>query len=75
MPTSRFFWKLVLICSGLNFAAAVVIGFVLSIALHDQLLDLVAARRWIWGLVGVESLAVFGFTYWAVGILIRPIAC
>jgi two-component system, OmpR family, phosphate regulon sensor histidine kinase PhoR len=74
MQTSRFFWKLVLVCSGLNFVAAVIVGFVLSIALQDQLLDPVTARRWIWSLVGTESLAVFAIAYWIIGILSRPVA-
>jgi two-component system phosphate regulon sensor histidine kinase PhoR len=74
MHTSRFFWKLVLICSGLNFVAATIVGFALSIALQDQLLEPMTARRWIWGLVGAESLVVFAFAYWLVGVLVRPVA-
>jgi two-component system phosphate regulon sensor histidine kinase PhoR len=73
MPTSRFFWKLVLFCSGLNFLAAVVAGFVLSIALQDQLHDAVIARRWIWGLLGLGPLVVFAVSYWVVGLLVRPV--
>ncbi|HEX4414335.1 MAG TPA: ATP-binding protein [Lacipirellulaceae bacterium] len=73
MHTSRFFWKLVVLCSGLNFVAAVTVGFVLSIALQQQILDAVTARRWIWALVSIESLVVLAVTYWLVGILVRPV--
>jgi two-component system, OmpR family, phosphate regulon sensor histidine kinase PhoR len=74
MQTSRFFWKLVLISTGLNFLAAVVAGFVLSAALQDQMIDASVARRWIWGVVGAESLCVLGLSYWAVGLITRPVA-
>lgn len=73
MQTSRFFWKLVLVCSGLNFIAAVIVGFILSIALQDQVQDAVVARRWIWGLLGLESLVVLAVSYWLVGLLVRPV--
>ncbi len=74
MQTSRFFWKLVLISAGLNFLAAVVAGLVLSAALQDQVIDAAVTRRWIWGVVGAESLCVLGLSYWAVGLIARPIA-
>ncbi len=74
MFTSRFFWKLVLTCAGLNFLAAVVVGLILSNWLADQVIDPLAARRWIWGLVAAESLCVLGLSCWLVGLIIRPVA-
>ncbi len=73
MPTSRFFWKLVLNCAGLNFLAASAVGLVLSSWLQDQVIDPVAARRWIWSLVAIESVGVFGISYWLIGLIIRPV--
>jgi two-component system phosphate regulon sensor histidine kinase PhoR len=73
MPTSRLFWKLVLTCAGLNFLAAVAVGLVLSAWLQDQVLNPIAVRGWIWSLVAVESLAVFGLAYWLIGLIVHPI--
>jgi two-component system phosphate regulon sensor histidine kinase PhoR len=74
MFSSRLFWKLVLTCAGLNLLAAVAVGLILSSWLHDQVVDPVFARRWIWGLVAVESVCVFGLAYWLIGHIIRPVA-
>ena len=74
MITSRFFWKLVLTCAGLNFLAAVAVGLILSSWLHDQVVDPIVARRWIWGLVAGESVCVFGLACWLIGQIIRPVA-
>jgi len=73
MLTSRFFWKLVLTCAGLNFLAAVTVGLILSSWLHDQVIEPIAVRRWIWTLIAVESLAVFGLSYWLIGLIVRPV--
>ena len=73
MLTSRFFWKLVLTCAGLNLLAAVAVGLILSSWLHDQVIDPLVVRRWIWSVVAIESLAVFGLSYWLIGLIVRPI--
>ncbi len=78
MFSSRLFWKLVLTCAGLNSLAAVAVGLILSSWLHDQVVDQVvdpvAVRRWIWGLVAIESVCVFGLACWLIGYIIRPVA-
>ena len=74
MFTSRFFWKLVLTCAGLNLLAAVAAGLVLSSWLPDEVVDPVVVRRWIWALVAIESVCVFGLAYWLIGHIIRPVA-
>jgi two-component system phosphate regulon sensor histidine kinase PhoR len=74
MQKSRFFWKLVLTSAGLNFIAAVIAGFVLSALLQDQVIDEAARRRWIWSIIGIESLCVLGLSYWLVGLITRPVA-
>jgi HAMP domain-containing protein len=73
MFTSRFFWKLVLTCAGLNFVAAVVVGLILSSWLQDQVIDPAVPQRWIWGLVAAESVCVLGLSYWLIGLIIRPV--
>ncbi|HEX3599520.1 MAG TPA: histidine kinase dimerization/phospho-acceptor domain-containing protein, partial [Lacipirellulaceae bacterium] len=73
MRSSRFFWKLVLSCAGLNLVAAVVFGLVISSLLPDQDVGATFARRWVWGLVAGESLVVFGLSYWLMGIITRPV--
>jgi two-component system phosphate regulon sensor histidine kinase PhoR len=73
MPASRLFWKLVLTCAGLNFVAAVAVGLVLSRWLNGHVNDPALIRRWIWLLVGIESLSVLGLAYWLIGIIIRPV--
>src|SRR5690349_14792112 len=72
MRSSRFFWKLVLSCAGLNLVAAVIVGLVISSLLPDQEAGATVARRWVWGLVAGESLVVFAVSYWLMGIITRP---
>ena len=69
----RIFWKLVLTCAGLNLLAAVAVGVVLSSWLQDQVADPVAVRSWIWGLVAIECVCVFGLCYWLIGHIVRPV--
>jgi len=73
MRSSRLFWKLTLTCAGLNLAAAIICAMVLLSSLHGSVADPAALRRWIWGLLAIESLAVFGLAYWLIGNLLRPI--
>jgi HAMP domain-containing protein len=73
MPTSRLFWKLVLTCAGLNFLAAVAVGLVLSTWLQGQVADIDEVRGWVWLLVVIESILVFGLAYWLIGLIVRPI--
>ena len=57
MPTSRFFWKLVLTCAGLNFLAAVVVGLV-GITLYfgnSMALELKAARMPVCGTMSLSG--------------------
>jgi two-component system, OmpR family, phosphate regulon sensor histidine kinase PhoR len=74
MFSSRFFWKLVLTCAGLNLLAAVAVGLLLMRWLPGSGADPAAIRRWIWGLIALQSLGVFGVSYWLIGWLLRPVA-
>lgn len=74
MPNSRLFWKLTLVCAGLNCLAAIVFGLVLLNWLHDSVADPAAARRWVWSLIAIESVVVFGLAYWVIGNLLGPVA-
>ena len=74
MSSSRLFWKLLLTCVGVNCLAAVAFGIVLSSWLHGEVADPVAVRRWIWGLIAVESLGVLVLFYWIIGLIVRPVA-
>ena len=74
MSSSRFFWKLVLVCAGLNSLAAVAVGILLIRWLQGGGADPASVRRWVWGLVAVQSIGVFGLSCWLIGWLLRPIA-
>jgi two-component system phosphate regulon sensor histidine kinase PhoR len=73
MAKSRLFWKLVLTCAGLNFLAAAAIGLVLSTWLQGQVADIALVRGWVWLLIAIESILVFGLAYWLIGLIVRPI--
>ena len=74
MFKSRLFWKLVLICSGLNLIAAIVVGLILTNHLQDQVVDPPAMWRWVWRAIAIESLCVFAASIWLIARIIRPVA-
>src|SRR3990170_3214200 len=60
MLSSRLFWKLLLACAGLNLAAAVVLGLMLS-------------HSWIWGVIAFACVCVIGLSWWLASHVIRPV--
>ena len=74
MSSSRFFWKLVLGCRRTELPGGRR-GWDLAIRwLQGGGADPPSVRRWVWGLVAVQSIGVFGLSYWFIGWLLRPIA-
>jgi two-component system phosphate regulon sensor histidine kinase PhoR len=60
MLSSRLFWKLLLASAGLNLAAAVVFGFMLS-------------RSWLWSVAALACAGVLGLSWWLGRHIIRPL--
>jgi two-component system, OmpR family, phosphate regulon sensor histidine kinase PhoR len=73
MFRSRFLWKLVLVCAGLNVVAAIALGVILSAWLAADGGDSSATRRWLWAVLAAESVTVLLLAYWLVGRIVRPI--
>jgi two-component system phosphate regulon sensor histidine kinase PhoR len=73
MASSRLFWKLFLTAAGLNLVGAAVVGLLVSYWMGDAFVDVAPARRWLWLLVGTESVCVAALAYWVIGRIIRPV--